>query len=312
MNTINTQELINFLLQQQHVEKTIEINTGLNIYFDYLRLHNRAGTLKSYKTCFKPLLEYLTDHKIFNTHQITDDVIMSYVLSRKPFVKNQTINKEVCTLKFMLNFLIKKKYIDKMNFTYDKLPETKTIIEQVKKEDINLIINYFQTSKITDKYKLIFLLILTTGIRTTELINIKNSNIHLKEKRIYLDFTKSKKERNIYIMDELIPLIRNVMNNNIYLFNNDDNNCQLTDNAVRCFFKHLKRDLDIDVLSPHKLRHYFATNVYKKSLDIYLVSNLLGHTNTKTTEIYLDIDNKANQKKACYYNPLNDLDPLTH
>ena len=110
----------------------------------------------------------------------------------------------------------------------------------------------------------------------------------------------------------LIPVVRINKKINLYLFN-DHNNQQLTSNALRCFFKHLKKDLEIETLSPHKLRHYYATNLYNKSLDIYLVSNLLGHTNIQTTQIYLDIDNKEHQIKNEFYNPLNDLltDQLT-
>ena len=99
------------------------------------------------------------------------------------------------------------------------------------------------------------------------------------------------------------------MNNNEYLFT-DENNIQMTSNGIKMFFKHLRDDIKIDVLSPHKLRHYYATNLYEKSLDIYLVSKLLGHTNIKTTQIYLDLNDKNNQTKNNYYNPMNDLIPI--
>lgn len=97
------------------------------------------------------------------------------------------------------------------------------------------------------------------------------------------------------------------MSNNKYLFLEEDNKTQLTYNALKCFFKRLKRDLDIDVLSPHKVRHFYATNIYNKSKDIYLVSQLLGHTNINTTQIYLDIDNEEHQEKNNYFNPINDF-----
>ena len=64
----------------------------------------------------------------------------------------------------------------------------------------------------------------------------------------------------------------------------------MTANALRCFFKDIKKELKIDVLSPHKLRHFYATIIYNNSLDIYLTSNLLGHSDVKMTQIYLDID----------------------
>ena len=85
----------------------------------------------------------------------------------------------------------------------------------------------------------------------------------------------------------------------------------MTPNNLRCFFKRIKKELSIDVLSPHKLRHYYATTIYNNSLDIYLTCNLLGHNDIKMTQIYLDIDNNKNQHKNQIYNPLNYLDPLT-
>jgi len=85
----------------------------------------------------------------------------------------------------------------------------------------------------------------------------------------------------------------------------------MTANSLRCFFKHIKKELDIDVLSPHKLRHYYATTIYTNSLDIYLTSTLLGHSDIKMTQIYLDINNDNNQEKNQLYNPISSLDPLT-
>lgn len=313
-NTINTEVLIQFLLQQQTAEKIIQIDEAYRLFLDHLNINNRPGTINSYKACLKPILNYLNINNIYNSSQITSDIINKYVLSRKPFVKNNTINKEVNSLKIMLNLMIKKKYIDKINFEYKNFKYEKPNINSIKKDDLNKIINYFNSSKVSNKYKLIFYLICTTGIRTNELLNIKNKNIDLKEMNIYLEFTKTHQTRYIFIKEELLPLIQRVKNNNIYLFN-DEHGKQLTGNALRLFFKHLKKNLNIDNLSPHKLRHYYATTIYKKSLDIYLVSKLLGHTNIKTTEIYLDINNKNNQKKNNYYNPLNDLtpiDPLTN
>lgn len=310
MNTINTETLIQFLLQQQTTEKTIEIDLAYKIFINHLKVHNRTGTIKAYKCCLKPFFKFLKRHDIYLSSQVNSDLINKYILERKPFVKNNTINKEIVSFKTMLNLMIKKKYIDKLNFEFTKLKVERPNIESISKNDLNKIINYFNNHAVLDKNKLIFLLMTTTGIRTTEVLNIKNSNIDLKNLRIYLEFTKTNYPRYIYIKEELVPLFHKVMSNNTYLFNDDFGN-QMTDNALRCFFKRLKKELNIEVLSPHKLRHYYATSLYNKSLDIYLVSKLLGHTNIKTTEIYLDINDKNNQEKNNYYNPLNDLDPLT-
>lgn len=98
------------------------------------------------------------------------------------------------------------------------------------------------------------------------------------------------------------------MTNNKYLFLDNHKN-KLLANALKLIFKRLKKELNIDILSPHKLKHYYATNIYNKSLDICLVKELLGHKSITMTQIYLDIDNKDNQVKNSYYSPLNDFRP---
>ena len=306
-NTINTQQLIDFLLQQQTVEKSIELSSAYKIFFNYLKLHNRKGTLNAYKSALKPIMDFFQNNNIIRTSEVTTDIINKYINMRLPLVKATTINKAVSSIRTMFNLLIKLKYIDKKNFEFSKLPEEKTTIAQISKNDIAKILYYFKKShKIENKSKLIFMLLLTTGIRTNELLNIKNSNIDLEHKKIYLDFTKSGKTRYIYLIDEIIDLVNEIKSNNTYLFNDHFGN-QLSSNAIKCLFRRLKSELDISILSPHKIRHYYATQIYKKSLDIYLVSNLLGHSDIKTTQIYLDIDNKENQIKNSFYNPIYDF-----
>lgn len=311
MNTINTETLIQFLLQQQKTEKVIQLDQAYNIFINHLKINNRPGTVDAYMCDLKPVFKFFTKNNIFNSNQVTTEIINKFILERKPLIKATTINREIVSLRTMLNLCIKMKYIDKLNFEFTRLKTEKTIIDKIEKEDLNKIISYLNNSNVSDKNKLIFFLILTTGIRTNELVNIKNKNIDLENRTIFLDFTKSHHNRYIYINPYLDELIKKVMNKNLYLFN-DDAGIQLTANAVRMFFKHLRYDLKIPVLSPHKLRHYYATNLYEKSLDIYLVSKLLGHTNIKTTEIYLDINDKNNQKKNDYYNPINDLIPINY
>ena len=310
MNQIDTQQLINFLLSQQQSEKSMEINTCYKIFMNHLSIHNRAGTIHAYESALKPLLKYLDRNKIITTAQLNNAVIDKFVLWRKPIVKPVTINKEVKSLEIMLRLMIRYNYIDKINFKFTALKTVKTNIDKISKESIEKIIKYFETANVEKNNKLMFLLILTTGIRTSEVINIKNKNIDLVNNVIKLDFTKNGEPRNIYIIDQVKPLLEATMNSKEYLFYDSHGN-QMTANGVRKFFKRLKDTLNIKILSPHKLRHYYATTIYKKSLDLYLVKDLLGHKSLTMTQIYLDIDHKENQLRNSTYNPLNDFLP-TH
>ena len=310
MNTINTDELISFLLKTQQ-SKNMSIENLTNIFFQHLNLNNRAGTISAYKSTLKPVFKFFKSNQIIYINQITTDIINKYIQLRFNKVKNITINKEISNLKTMINFAISNEYLDKLPFKFKKLKETKPEIESIKKDDIIKILNYFKTTLKDKKYILAFMLMLTTGIRTTELLNIKNKNIDLKNKIIKLDFTKNGKERNIYIVDEIIELVSSISSKDEYLFT-DNSHIKMTANNLRLFFKKIKRELDIDVLSPHKLRHFYATAIYTNSLDIYLTCNLLGHSDIKMTQIYLDINNQNNQAKNQIYNPIRMLDPLTH
>lgn len=304
-NQINTQQLISFLLNQQQ-EKSIEIATCYDFFINHLKIHNRTGTLSAYKATLKSILDYLKKRNIVTTAQITTQIINEYVLSRRPLVKPITINKEIKSLQIMIRLMIKNEYLDKMPFKFEPLKTVKDPVPQIEKDSIKKILKYFETSICEDKNKLVFLLILTTGIRTNELVNIKNKNIDLDNNLIRLEFTKNGETRNIFIVDKIKNLLIKVMNKSEYLFLDEHQN-QMTPNAVRLFFKHLKHTLDIKVLSPHKLRHYYATSIYQKSLDIYLVKELLGHKSIEMTQIYLDINKEENQKKNSYYSPLNDF-----
>jgi integrase/recombinase XerD len=308
MNTINTEQLIKYLLEQEN--KTLSLDQLIKLFYQKLKLNNRKGTINGYTSTLKPIMNYLKRRKIIYVHQITTEIINDYIDTRYGNVKNITINKEVKALKTMLNFAVENDYIDKIPFKFKKLKETKTIIESINSKDINKIINYFNNCLRDKKYILAFMLILTTGIRTTELINIKNHNIDLTNKTILLDFTKNGRNRYIYIVDEIYDLVKEIMDNDYYLFK-DNHHEQMTANSLRCFFKHIKKELSIDVLSPHKLRHYYATSIYNNSLDIYLTSTLLGHSDIKMTQIYLDINDNNNREKNQIFNPLIELDPLT-
>ena len=104
---------------------------------------------------------------------------------------------------------------------------------------------------------------------------------------ILLEFTKTHNHRYIYILDELIPLIKDCMSSNTYLFTDDENKHQLSANALRCFFKHTKERAEVEVLSPHKLRHYYANQMYKKSFDIKRKSSGLFFGLSLQTPLYI-------------------------
>ena len=304
---INKKNILNYI-ESLEEEKLLTLEEAEVMFLNHSKIVNRQSTTDYHEYILNHMIIFFHNKKVYKTNEITNKVIDKYVTKRlKDGVKNKTVNKEITSLKAMMNYLLKKELIDKIHFKYEKLPEKKTIIPRVKKDDVKDIIDYLlNDSKVTNQHKLIFLLQITTGIRRTELTHIMNANIDLENKRIYLDYTKSGTPRYIYIKDIIVPYLKKNMGRRIYLFHNKQGR-RLKPDSVSSVYTRLKDRLHIAVLSSHKLRHYYAIDIYNKTLDIYLVSRLLGHAEIKTTEIYLDVVNKDDQKKNDDFNPINDF-----
>lgn len=304
-NTINTDELIKFL-SNQNSNKGLDLTNAISIFLNHVKLYKRPATYDFYDQYLNQILLYMNSKKVYNTSEITSEVIndyMKYLLSKGN--KPQTVNHYIKSIRCMINFLKNNDYIDHDVFKFKALQEEKSKIKALTKIDIQRILDYSKC--LTEQNQLIILLMLTTGIRTTELVNIENDNIDFNKNIIKLTYTKNHEIENIYIHEDIKDLLFNVYNpNNKYLFAIDENR-SISNEAVKSMFARIKRKLNIELLSPHKIRHYYATNIYNKTHDYFLVSKLLRHKNIEITKRYLDIENEEYKTFNTMYSPLNDF-----
>ena len=157
---------------------------------------------------------------------------------------------------------------------------------------IDILKNYYQDKR---NYLIIFLF-LNTGIRISELANIQIENINLKEKYIYLK-VKGGWWRNVYLNQKCTKLLKEYIGRRKKgsLFN-------LKRRSIDYIVKKPMKEYGIKG-SAHTLRHTFATVMYKKTHDILLVKELLGHKSITSTEIYAHLDNEL-IRQAVNSNPL--------
>ena len=208
----------------------------------------------------------------------------------------------------MLNKLHDVNMIDLPIIKYEKLKETPKKIEIIKQEDIIKIIKQIDSMKLS--HQVMIYLLIGTGIRRNELVNIKINNINFDNHSIYLEFTKSGKPRYCYFNNHIADLIKKLIDhnkciNNPYLFALGDSHIDKM--TVSSMLYKLKHDLNIDVLSSHKFRHYYATQLLKNGADIFVVKELLGHSDLKMTQRYIDYTNDEIKKSNFKFNPLNNL-----
>ena len=160
----------------------------------------------------------------------------------------------------------------------------------------------FQIERLLSYYKdkrnsLIIFLFLNTGIRISELANIRIENIHIQEKYIEIK-VKGGYYRNVYINE--------IIKEKIIVYVGDKKSGLLFNLKRRQIHNIVTGAIkDLGYLgSAHTLRHTFATQIYKKTKDILLVKELLGHTSIASTQIYTHLDNES-VMKTLENNPLN-------
>ncbi|MEG2727207.1 MAG: tyrosine-type recombinase/integrase, partial [Bacilli bacterium] len=213
-----------------------------------------------------------------------------------------SINNIISILKSFYIFLFINKYINtnlieniKSLKTIKTLPRCLTVDEVNKLLDIKLI------SKYDYRNKALLELIYATGLRVSEAVNLMISDIDFTNDIVHT-ISKGRKERiipississyylKIYIENYRALLIKKNDNNYIFLNNRG---VVLTRNGFNLILKDIVLKQGItSYITPHTLRHSFATHLIEAGADVRSVQELLGHENVTTTEIYLHVANK--------------------
>lgn len=260
-------------------ENKININ-DYKEFLENIKVFKAKGTYKFYEVKVKRFIKYLIDYDLI----INQRNINNFLLELKKTNKNNTINKYITIIKKFLEFLeidyIKLEYLKKDSERFSNLEhkELKQVLDHVTTLDI--------------RAQLIILLFIETGVRLHELLNIKIKDINLNDCNIHLRITKNKKDRFIFFTTNT----RNILKKFIKGLEKNDLLFNITYSSLYRIFKKIKIELNIKKLSPHILRHTFATSLLNNNINIYTLKNLLGHNNLTTTQIYLH-NNKEFDKK---------------
>ena len=235
-----------------------------------------------------------------------DDVrdYLEYLSLKKE--KSTSVSRKISSLKSFYKFLYKNNYIDKKDYplvkvTYPK--KEKKLPNFLYYNDLLEIINESSKDKDGVRDRLIIEMLYATGVRVSELVNIKLSDIDFNNKRIVV-CGKGNKERVVYYGDyakEVLDkyLETHIRKDNNYLFLNSKGE-QITDGGIRYIIDNIMKKLSIKThVTPHVLRHTFATDMLNNGCDIKVVQELLGHSSLKATEIYTHVTNE--RLKEVYY-----------
>jgi integrase/recombinase XerC len=220
--------------------------------------------------------------------------------------KPTTVRRRISTLKSFYKFLYINKFIEKKDY-----PLKKVVYPKVEKKlpkfiyynDLLEILEASSKDKDGIRDKLIIEMLYATGVRVSELVNMKYSDIDYNNKRIRI-LGKGNKERIVYYGDYARDALKEYTathkkNEEGFVFTNSKGG-KLTDRGVRYIIDKIMEKLSVKVhVTPHVLRHTFATDMLNNGCDIRVVQELLGHSSLQTTEVYTHVTNE--RLKEVYY-----------
>lgn len=285
----------------------------LNEFLEYLKVTKNYSdhTILSYETDLKQYIEYVAksngkkkrDELKISPDSLDLNFLKSFVadlsdpFARKKNFSKKSVSRKISVLKSFYKFLYKKKYIKKNYSSSLIFPKTeKKLPSFLSEKELDKLLGekYFTEISITDKA--IIELFYSTGIRLSELINLKIDKIDFNKKTIKV-FGKGSKERIIPFGEEAHKAMKNyisvreILNVNglEYFFLSNSGKKLYPMKVNRLIKKNLSMVTDLKKKSPHVLRHTFATHLLDNGADIRAVKEMLGHESLSTTQIYTHI-----------------------
>lgn len=266
---------------------------------------NSNGTYKSYKKDIKWLkqaLNYLGISDQNGIHENFFDDLTDYMLDFSS-KKNSKINSTISTMITVLRFF-KIPYPRRY-----KLKDDTTHFKWLNDKEYEALRKYINSMDITKENNLslalsIFLS-LDTGVRLSELLDIKCKNVDLETNTIFLEHTKNGESRYCFINNLSRHLVVKAMSfKNEYLLWNYIKDKPLTKYSIFHFYDRLNRDLKFkNNIHLHRLRKTYATRLMHKGMSLPIISKLLGHKDIKQTIIYLEMDKYILKREYDKYYP---------
>lgn len=277
------------------MEKINEIND----YINYLSLERQlsVNTIDGYK---RDLIDFYTfTNKSYR--QVTKKDIIDYITYLNKKIGPKSINRHIVSVKNYFKFLERNNMIN-INPTNDitGLKTPKKMPRVLSEEDIDKLLDIKLTDAYSYRNKAMLELMYSSGLRVSELLDLRISNIDFNMNLVRV-FGKGSKERMVPMDDIATKYLYDYIN----LYRNTLLRHKVTDLVFvnsrggklsrQGFFKIL-REIALEQgiskeISPHTLRHSFATHLLNHGADLRSIQTMLGHENIETTQIYTHVSN---------------------
>lgn len=249
------------------------------------------NTIKTYKSCFKEFIDFYPKKNLNQMKNSDIQRFMIHLIKRKNIARS-TQNQYINAIKFYFEKVLNR---PKETYQWHRPRAVKKLPHVFSEQEVMLIIKSIKNLK----HRCIILTIYSAGLRLSEVLNLRISDIHSKENCIFIRDAKGNKDRYTLLSEKLLLTLREYYINykpSFWLFEGA-NAGRYSKSSVQAIFKRALVKAKIGKNGTiHTLRHSFATHLLERGVNLRYIQTLLGHNSIKTTEIYTHIS-KQNLKK---------------
>jgi len=297
----------------------MKLHEYLNDYLQYCSIEKGLSkdTISSYYYDLCEYILYLKKNNIDNIKDIRTKHILTYLKKlENDKKKTTTIAHQLTSIKNFHQYLYREKLVlNDVSLHVDRPKLIKKIPRSLSVDEVDKLLNISLTSPFDYRNKAMLELMYGTGLRVSELVNIRLNDIDY-ENCIIRVMGKGSKERIVPIGEYAIKylylylekrhfLVKKV--NSDYLFLNNHGK-GISRQAFFLIIKDLlvKKKLPSNI-SPHTLRHSFATHLVQRGTDLRSIQELLGHSDVVTTKIYTHVSNEKIKEEYKMFHPRNKM-----
>ena len=273
-------------------------DANLRSFLNYLYIEKglSQNTVKAYEVDLLAFISWITDNTNTDVINIKEDNINKYISYLfKTKLKSSSVNRKISSIKSFYLFLIKKNIVNTSPISEVISPkQEKYLPSSMSEDEVDKLLNSPDSNiKIEKRDKAMIEMLYATGMRISELVNLKITDVDM-QRCVVKVLGKGSKERLIPFGEEAYEALNN------YLSDRDESSSKevfLSNRKTKisrvAFWHRIKfylvRENLKQTISPHTLRHAFATHLLNRGADLRSVQLLLGHSDLSTTQIYTHI-----------------------
>lgn len=279
----------------------------IDLFIDYLHLQRNFSdlTCKSYREDIAFFSGFLKVNGT-NYKDVTIDQIRGYLLDLNNYgLSKSSIKQNIAALRHFYTFLFNEKYVDSDPFLLISSPKNQTRLPNfLLQNEIDELLeaNRNRTDELAERDQAILELMLASGLRASEIVNLKTTSINLLSRTIRI-VGKGNKERLVPFSNRAKAALETYLNKsrsfllakqktpveNKSLFLNNFGE-KLTVRGLEYIMEEIEKKTGCFLkLHPHKLRHSFATKMLSQGADLRVIQELMGHESIGTTQIYTHV-----------------------